>query len=259
MIERLARSPALLAAAFLVSALLGAGLFAAIQAMVPGASPDKARVEALVRDYILNHGELLPEAMNRLEERQIAERKRIMAEAPKFVAAHRAMIADPYKGAEQGNPRGDVTVAAYLDYNCGYCRASLPAIAELVKRDPNVRIVYREYPVLTPESEVAARWALAAAEQGKFMAFHEALYAAGRVDSDTIAAAARGAGVDSRVADGVIKAERVTQEIEKNRKVAGELGSASATPFWVVGDHVIAGLVDYDRLAAAVDAARKGK
>jgi protein-disulfide isomerase len=259
MIERLAKSPALLAVAFLVAALIGAGLFALIQALVPHPSPDKARIEAVVRAYILEHGEILPEAMDRLQERQVAERNKALAAAPQYVAAHRDMIAKPYAGAVQGNPDGDVTVSAYLDYNCGYCRASLPAIAELVKRDPNVRIVYREYPVLAPESEVAARWALAAAEQGKFLTFHQSLYAAGRVDSDTIAAAARDAGVDTAAAQKILKAGRLTQEIEKNRKVAGDLGSAGGTPFWVVGDNVLPGLVDYDRLAAAVAAARKGK
>ncbi len=259
MLERLAKSPALLAAALLVAALLGAAAFALIQRVVPGAQPDKARIEALVRAYILDHGEILPEAMDRLQERQVAERNKAIAAAPQYVAEHRDMIAKPYAGAVQGNPGGDVTVSAYLDYNCGYCRASLPAIAELVKRDPNVRIVYREYPVLAPESEVAARWALAAAEQGKFIPFHQSLYAAGRVDADTIAAAARDAGVDTAAAEKVLKADRVSKEIDKNRKIAGDLGSAGGTPFWVVGDHVLPGLVDYDRLAAAVAAARKGK
>ena len=253
MIERLTRSPALLAAAFLASALLGAALFAAIQTLVPGANPDKARIEALVRDYILNHGELLPEAMNRLEERQIAERKRIMAEAPKFVAAHRAMIADPYKGAEQGNPRGDVTVAAYLDYNCGYCRASLPAIAELVKRDPNVRIVYREYPVLGDESTEAARWALAAADQNKFMPFHDALYEGLNFD----AAAAR-AGLDVGAARAALQSPRVSGEIAANRKLGYAL-RLTGTPGFVIGKRVFHGAMDYDAFVKAVAAARAGK
>jgi protein-disulfide isomerase len=257
LVERLTRNPWLLGGAFVASALLGAALFAAIQALVPGMS-DRARTEAIVREYILAHGEILPEAMDRLDQRQIAERAKVMEQAPRYIAAHRAMIFDPYEGALQGNPRGDITVAAYLDYNCGYCRASLPAIAELVAKDSNVRIVYREFPVLGPDSVTAARWALAAAEQGKFIEFHKALYA-GRPDAAGIAKAAGAAGLDTGLAKRALAAPRVQAEIEKNLKVASQLGSGGATPFWVVGDKVISGLVDYERLAAAVAAARARK
>jgi protein-disulfide isomerase len=258
MLDRLTKNPWALGGAFLLSALLGAGLFAAIQSMVPAMQTDRAATEAVVRDYILAHGEILPEAMQRLEQRQMAERAKTMSAAPKYVAANRAKILDPYAGALQGNPKGDVTIAAYLDYNCGYCRASLPALAELVAKDPNVRIVYREFPVLGQSSVTAARWALAAAEQGKFMEFHKALYADGP-DEAGLAKAAAKAGLDTALAKKTIAAPRVQAEIEKNLKIAMDLGSGGATPFWVVGDQVVAGLVDYDRLAAAVAAARKGK
>lgn len=255
----MAKNPLLLGAAFLCAALLGAGLFMLVQRVIPGANPDKVRFEAMMHDYILDHGELLPEAMDRVEQKRIAERDKTMNEAPKYVAAHRADIANPYSGAMQGNPQGNVTVSAFLDYNCGYCRASLPAIAELVKRDPNVRIVYREFPVLANSSVIAARWALAAAEQGKFLAFHHSMYGAGHVDDDSIATAATVAGLDKKVAEQTIEAPRVQQEIEKNRATATALGSSNATPFWVVGDKVLSGMLTYDQLAAAVAEARKGK
>ena len=256
MLDRLAKSPLLLGAAFLVAALVGAGAFAGIQVLLPSASGDRAKTEAVIHDYILAHGELLPEAMSRLEARQTAERNKA---AVGVIAANKAKIVDPYSGAFQGNPRGDVTVAAYLDYNCGYCRASLPALAELVQRDPKVRIVYREFPVLAESSVTAARWALAAAEQGKFMAFHKALYAAGRSDDAAIAAAAAAAQLDRALAVTTVKQARIGAEIDKNHRVAEALGSSGATPFWVIGDQVISGMIDYDRLAAAVASARKGK
>lgn len=259
MLERISKNPLLLAAAFLVSAMVGAGVYAVIQSSVPAMGGDKARIEKIVHDYILANGELLPEAMNRLEQKRIAERDKTFAEAPKYIAANRSQIAEPFAGAVQGNPRGDVTVSAFLDYNCGYCRASLPAIAELLRRDPNVRIVYREFPVLAPSSTKAAQWALAAAEQGKFMAFHHALYDGGQVSDESILAAVTRAGMDRAVAEKAAGSARIEQEIKKNHKLAEDLGSASATPFWVIGNKVEAGMMDYDRLAAAVAAARKGK
>src|SRR3546814_7208937 len=109
----------------------------------------------------------------------------------RVIAANKAAILTPVASAWMGNPKGDVTVVEYFDYNCGFCRASLPTIAALVKADPNVKIVFRELPVLSEESGVAARWSLAAAKAGKFNAFHEALYAGGPITEASMAAAAR--------------------------------------------------------------------
>jgi protein-disulfide isomerase len=174
MTERLLRSPLALAGAMLASALLGAGVFALLQAGCRG-SPGRA-----IRGYLLEHPEILPEAMDRLQAREAQRYEKVQQGAQKAVPQHLAQLQMPYAGAWAGNPQGDVTVVAFMDYACGYCRASLPGIDELLAKDPNVRVVYREFPVLGPESVVAARWALAAAEQGKFRAFHDALYAAGQ-------------------------------------------------------------------------------
>lgn len=255
MIERLSRSPLLLGGAFLLSALLGAGLFAAIQALVPGASSDRARIESVVHAYLLEHGEVIPEAMNWLQDRQTAELNR---QADAALAPHQAAIAKPYAGAWNGNPNGDVTVVAFMDYNCGYCRANLPALAQLVARDPGVRIVYREYPVLSDESVVAARWALAAAEQGKFLPFHDALYAGGQLSGASIAAAAAKAGLDQAAAAKTIATDRVKTEIESNYKLGQDL-HITGTPGWAIGRHVYFAAMTLEQLVDAVTTARAGK
>ena len=108
MIDRLTRSPWLLGGAFVLSALLGAGVFAGVQAMTPG-GPDRARIETVVRAYLLDHPEILPEAMERLQDKENA----------KVIAPNRSAFVTPFPGAESGNPKGDVTIVAFLDYNCG--------------------------------------------------------------------------------------------------------------------------------------------
>src|SRR3546814_5072399 len=155
-----------------------------MQTWLPGG--DRARIEAVVHDYVLEHPELIPQAIQRWQDR----------ETGRVSAANKAAILTPVASAWMGNPKGDVTVVEYFDYNCGFCRASLPTIAALVKADPNVKIVFRELPVLSEESGVAARWSLAAAKAGKFNAFHEALYAGGPITEASMAAAARVAGLD---------------------------------------------------------------
>lgn len=203
-------------------------------------SADKVRVERVVRDYVLANPELIPQAMQKLQERDTA----------RVVAASRGAIQEPYAGAWIGNPKGDVTLVEYYDYNCGFCRATLPVLQKLVDQDPKLRIVFKELPVLSAQSRVAARAALAAAQQNKFKPFHDALYAAGPVSDATIAAAARTSGVDlSKLPDDV------DATIRENLETAAKLG-ITGTPSWVVGDQVLTGALPIDQLQSAIARAR---
>jgi protein-disulfide isomerase len=129
-------------------------------------------------------------------------------------------------------------------------------IARLVAEDSNVRIVYRELPVLSDVSRTAARWGLAAADQGKFKPFHTALYSAGQLSEASIRAAAASAGLDTAKAQAALATPRVEAEIASNLDVAGKLG-VTGTPSWVIGDRVISGMVPYEVLQEAVKTARK--
>jgi protein-disulfide isomerase len=254
MIERISRSPLALAGALLLCAFLGAGAYAGLQALLPHAQSDRA-----MHDYILAHPEVLLESVDRYNarEREKAEKEQSDA-AQKALAAIGPRVETPYAGAFAGNPKGDVTVVAFMDYACGYCRASLPGLEQLITSDPNVRVVYREIPVLGPDSVVAARWALAAAEQGKFLAFHHALYALDGPSAANIAAAAKQAGLDLARAQVAIKSKAVEDELVSNSDLGTKL-RMTGTPTWVVGKQVLYGARDYAGLAAAVAAARKGK
>lgn len=245
MIERLSRNPAALAGLLLVAVIAGAGAMWAMRNMAPGspAASDKGRIEAVVRDYLLSHPEVIPEAMRKLQER----------ETGKVIAANRAAILEPFGSAWIGNPKGDVTVVEYFDYNCVFCRSSLPTIAALVASDPKVKVVFREFPILSADSAVAARLSLAAAAQGKFNRFHDALYAAGPVTPETMAAAARKAGLD--MARAAAFAPQADAEIASNRQVAQALG-LTGTPSWVIGDRVVSAALPLEELQKAVAAAR---
>ncbi len=259
MIARILGNRLALAGAFVLCALLGAGIFAGIQALFPGGA-QRGQMERVVHDYVLAHPEVLLESVERYNQKRSADAEKAQTDAAlQALAAIGPKIETPYAGAWAGNPKGDVTVVAFLDYACGYCRASLPAIDELLKRDPGVRIVYREIPVLGPESVVAARWALAAAEQGKFLPFHTALYALDGPSDANIAAAAKQAGLDIPRAEAAIRSKAVEDELTSNAGLASKI-KMSGTPTWVVGGkYVLYGARDYDGLSAAVAQARKGK
>jgi len=224
------------------AAIGGAAVLGYDRVIAPGGA-ERAQIETVVHDYVLAHPEIIPEAMRRLQDRENGS----------IVAANRAAIVDPFGSAWAGNPRGDVTVVEYFDYNCGYCRAALPVIDQLLKDDPGVRIVYRDFPILAPSSRDAARASLAAAQQGKYRAFHDALYAAGPVSTATIVAAAARTGVDTaHVDDAAIDAE-----LAKNMEIAQKLG-LNGTPSWVVGDRILSGAMPLDEIKRAIATARAG-
>lgn len=235
--------------------ILGAVGLLSVQAFAPPRvdGTDRARIESVVRDYILAHPEILPEAMQKLQDRETAVRG---SRAAMAAAQNRKAIETPFGSAWAGNPAADVTLVEYFDYNCGYCRASLPAVTALLKSDPKIRIVYRDFPILAQSSVDAAKMSLAAAEQGKFQAFHDALYAGGPVTAQSIATAAQRAGLD--LARAAAFAPRAQAEIAANEAMAQKLG-LTGTPSWVIGRKVVSSALPLEELQKAVAAARAGK
>lgn len=206
---------------------------------------DQAAIEEIVRNYILEHPEILPEAMERLQAR----------ENGKQVARAGDALTAPFPGAILGNPNGSVTLVEFTDYACGYCRASVPEVEALIAANPDLKVVIRELPILSPASADAARWSLAAAEQGKFEAFHKAMFASGRPAADTIEAAATRAGLDLDRARKVIAEPRVAAEIRQNLAFAQQL-RIDGTPSWVIGEQLMAGAVGQKVLQEAIDAVK---
>ncbi|MGK2910023.1 MAG: DsbA family protein [Sphingobium sp.] len=231
--------------AFVAAAAVGAFF---MQSAAPAAqvdTKDRAAIEAIVHDYIMAHPEILPEAMERLASKRMGA----------VIDQNRETIETPFAGAWEGAEKGDVTLVEYFDYACGYCRATLPEIAKLVAQDKKLKVVYRELPILSEQSADAAKVSLLAAEKGKYMPFHKALYGAGKVTRDTIFAAAASVGIDRQAAEAAMTSAKYNAEVESNIRIAQTL-QATGTPTFVVGNQVLNGAVGFDALKAAVAAAR---
>lgn len=209
-------------------------------------APNKAAVEKIVHDYILEHPEILPQAMQNLEQR----------ESGKALAGVRGQVEAPFPGAVLGNPNGKVTLVEFSDYGCTYCRQSVENVKTLVAENADLRVVVRELPILSPQSAEAAKWGLAAAEQGKYDAFHNALFAAGRPDPATIEAVATQVGLDMARARQVMADPRIEAELRRNIELAQKLGF-KGTPSWVVGDTVLQGAIPKEDLNRVIAEARK--
>ncbi|MBV1918954.1 MAG: DsbA family protein [Sphingomonadaceae bacterium] len=201
-------------------------------------SGERQAIEVVVRDYLLENPEVIPEAMENLQRKANSEQ----------LSAIRSEVETPYPGAILGNPNGSVTLVEFSDFACGYCRRSVDDIKVLLKQKPQLRIVLRELPILSEQSAAAARMALAAAEQGKYDAFYHAMFAAGRPGPETIDAAARKSGIDMKKARAAIKSPRIEAEIARNLDMARQLGF-NGTPSWVAGDELISGAVGAKQLA----------
>ncbi len=238
-------TPWLLIAVAAGSALLGAAAVG-VAGWLPGAAPaGRAGIERVVHDYVLAHPEIIPQAMGLMHDR----------ETGREIAANRAAILDPYASAWAGNPMGDLTIVEYFDYNCGFCRSSLPTITRLIASDAGLRVVFRELPVLSDESRTAARLSLVAAEQGKFKAFHEAMYAGGPISPQSMANAVRAAGLDVQATNRAAAHPRIETEIQTNLAIAQRLGM-TGTPSWVIGNHVVSAALPFEELQREIAKAR---
>jgi len=196
----------------------------------------------IVRAGMLSDPNILTETAEALRDQQYAP----------TLAANRAAIETPFASSWKGAEKPKVVMVEFYDYACPYCKASNPHVDQLIKEMPDLRVVYRELPILGPDSVASARLSLAASKAGRFRAFHDALYAAGRPAPDTNAAAARVANIPPAPAeDAAIEAE-----LKRNFQLAGQLG-ATGTPLFVIGDRVLNGAVGYDALKQAIEAARK--
>ena len=195
----------------------------------------------IVRQGLLSDPQILTDTVQALRDAQYQP----------VLAANRAAIETPFASSWKGAAKPEVTLVEFFDYACPYCKASNPAVDRLLQEDKGLRVVYRELPILGPDSVTAARLSLEASKLGRFAQFHDALWAAGRPAPDTIATAAQSAGI----APSPTQDTAIETELAQNRSLAGELG-ATGTPVFVVGDRVLNGAVGYDMLKDAIATAR---
>jgi protein-disulfide isomerase len=209
--------------------------------------------ERRIRAYLLDHPEVIIESMNRLEARQAVQ------QGAELQAVLKARAEEVFRDADTpvgGNPNGDVSLVEFFDYNCPYCRQMAPVMIQVEAADAQLRVVFKEFPILGPNSVFAAKAALAAHKQGKYVAFHQALMQV-RTATDATrvleVANQTGLNVERLKADMDDPAIRAT--IEKNLALARAL-RIEGTPGFVIGDQILRGATDLQTLQAWIRDAR---
>ena len=198
-------------------------------------------IESIVRDYLTNNPEVLLGALQAAKAKLDRDAD---AKTAALIADHRQQIYDDPQTPVGGNPHGNVSLVEFFDYRCPYCKQTQPALEKLRARDPRLRLVYKELPILGRVSVTAAHAALAAERQGKYEAFHRAMMAArGNITDATVFQVARSVGLDLDRLERDMAAPEIDKAIASNIKLADAL-DINGTPAFVIGDRMIPGAVD---------------
>lgn len=224
----------------------------AAQARQPIATEQRETIETVVREYLLKNPAILREMMQSLQAQEEKERQ---ARAAANLQAHKTeLYADPDTPIV-GNPKGDVTIAVFFDYNCGYCKKTLPGLQTLLAKDPSLKVVYKEFPVLGAPSLLGARAALAAHKQGKYAAFHEALVQLPNITLEEIKTLAERLGMNAEKLAKDLEDAKTMEALERTAQLANAL-EINGTPAYIIGEQLFPGAIDADALAQLVAAER---
>jgi len=222
----------------------------------PSFSPSQRReIEGIVKSYLVAHPEVLQEATDALDKQQ---KQADAAKARETIKKDNATLFDSPHQVVLGNPQGNETVVEFFDYNCAFCKRALPDMLTLLKTNPNLKFVLKEFPVLGPGSVEAAHVAVAARMQDptgkKYIEFHQKLLGGrGPADKARALAVAKEVGFDMPRLEKDMNSDEVKTTIDEDMKLADALG-VSGTPTYVVGDQVVVGAVGLDELKATLKA-----
>ena len=203
---------------------------------------DRAELNAVIEDFIRNNPEVVRDVLIALATREEAERKQ------SGLAKVRDDLGDPV----MGNPDGKITLYEFSDYNCGYCKRVFEPIQQILNDNPDVRLVIKEFPILSQSSLVAAKAAIAAEMQGKFGAFHIAMMTyRGQITDAVVMRLAAQAGVDEKQLKLDMENQKTAAIIQRTREAAATL-EINGTPCLVVGNTVIPGAIGLDELVKLI-------
>lgn len=234
----------------IMTLLFAAGAASAIAAD----APDKQALDQAIRSYLLEHPEVIIQSLEKFEQQQRAARDRASTDA---LASRKDDLYNHPMTPVTGNPKGDVTIVEFFDYQCGYCKRTMQTVLEVQKEDPRVRVAWKELPILGPASEFAARAAMAAKRQDKYLDFHVAVMGnRGPLTPDTVFQLAKKAGISVDRLKRDMEDPAIEKYLQDTLQLAQQLG-INGTPGFVIGGKLVPGAVDKDQMKDLIAEARK--
>jgi protein-disulfide isomerase len=223
----------------------------------PFTDAQRQAIEAIIKDYLVKNPDVLQEAIAEGEKRQLETQR--LAQSAALKESQGALLNSPHD-VVAGNPQGDVTMVEFFDYNCGYCRKALADVQALIKSDPKLRVVIKDFPVLGPESLEASQIALAAKQQlkgDKLFEFHQKLLESkGRINGAKALQVAKEMGLDTAKLQKDAQGPEVKAALTENRGLGDKLG-LSGTPAFIIGDEIIPGAVGVEPIRKTITDVRQ--
>ncbi len=234
---------------YILPAVLAAGVFASAPASAENFT--KEDINKMIHEYIMENPQLILEAVNRYQTREIEAKK-----ADALQRNHDELFKNE-KSPFIGNKSGDVTIVEFFDYNCHYCKDVFFTLKDIAKEDPGVKVIFKDFPILGPTSETAAKWALAAQRQDKYFEFHEKMMSfKGALKNEDIETAAKDVGMDLGAARSYVDGTDAMMQIERNRALASQM-DFNGTPSFIVADEAFSGVPDKESLKQRIADKRK--
>jgi len=227
---------------------------------IPGAAQmtakDKTEIENIVRQFILEHPEIITEALEILQNQERLALEKSQQEA--LQRSNDQLYENPMT-PEYGNPQGDVVVVEFFDYQCGYCKRVFPDFMEVVNADKKLRVIWKELPILGPISRFAARAAMASAEQGKYFDYHVALLGLrGRLTEKRVMDTAKKVGLDMNRLIKDMGSPKTNQYLDETLELAKNLG-INGTPAFLIGNQLVPGAISANKMREIIAQARRNK
>ena len=217
---------------------------------------NKQDIEAIIHDYIMAHPEVVMDSVQRLREREQAAKKQ---QAKVALSTRQADLFDDRADPVEGATVDAVRVVEFFDYRCGFCKRVDPTVMALLKHNPNVRVIFKEFPILGPESALAAKAALAAHKQAAYVRFHSSLMGSNEpITQESLEQLAGTLKLDVARFKADMAAPDVHETIERNHALAEAL-SISSTPTFVVESELVEGALDAEALNNLIEKARTEK
>lgn len=235
---------------------------ALVFAAVPAHAADKTaftpeqqtQLKDMMRDFIMENPEVMIESINKMKAKEEQDQN---ASAIQSLDKHRAFLYNNPDMPSTGNPKGDITIVEFFDYNCGYCKRAYEAVQQTLDADKNVRFVFVELPILSPQSKIAANYAMAAHKQGKYFEFHRAVMNSSEPKTEEmLQRTGKELGLDVEKLKKDANSDETKALLEKKTAVAQDL-HISGTPGFIIGDQIIRGYVPYEGMKPMIADARK--
>lgn len=238
----------------LVIVLIGTSAYNIYRDLSGGAGSSKEEIEKIIAEYIDKNPQAILDSVTKHQENQAQE---VLKNAREQIAGNK----DEIIGKNQptaGNKDGDITVVEFFDYACGYCKKAFPGLKKLLDEDKNVKVIFKEFPILSPNSLIAAKAALAVnmIAPEKYLAFHTALITGQISGEESVLTIADKLGLDRKAISAKMNSEEINNILAENRQTASKLG-INGTPAFIIGNELVPGFMDYEELAAQVKKARE--